>query len=502
MDSFWRKSPALLYGIFFYLGAVFALSHSYLVFIPFVACFLPLFKRAERTRSHIVRLGLAFGVAFGAIVFTHVHQTLPSNIHDRYFGKAVLEVIDIVPQERYHQHILGYTVQIHHMHAYDGTCIAKNISCRMHIKNAALRPKGGILYEVEGMLVAPGDTNFSFAPQKDAVWKEIKKTFSLVELRLKAKLYVKKYIRSKIEASDARSFLEGLICGEFSDPILSYHLSRFSLQHIMVVSGFHFSLIASCFAALFSLFLPFRIRTYILIVACTCYLLFLSSTPSVLRAYIATLLATLSLLVEKKTSGLNALGVALLVVLVLDPSCCHKLSFQLSFLATFAILLLYPICSAWIHKLFPTRSKEEVLRFSFFDQLFYFLLSFSKSSWALTISVALLMLPTTIFLFNSFSLIGMIYGCFFPFLTAICMTWFFIGMLIPIPYLGDWIVQSCAFFTEYCLMYVVHAPASWGFPTFVGQIPAVILVAYLTFISYLAIRQRSKDALQESIRFF
>lgn len=499
MDSFWRQHPALLYGIFFYLGVGAALSFSWLIFIPIVAILFPLLFSRERT--FVVRICFALSIGLFGVLYTFFQITLPP-AGDRHFGVAIVEVEDIVPKERYHIPCLQYTVKIDTMHSFEGELIAKNVFCTMGVKESAHRPKGGIQYEVVGMLKCEADTP-SLVVREGSEWKEVSKTWSLVETRYKAKLYFKKFIRGRLAPSDARGFLEGLICGEFADPILSFHLCRFSLQHVMVVSGFHFGLIASCFAALFSTFLSFRLRTVVLIGACTGYLLFLSNTPSVFRAYIAIVVALIGMLLEKKTSGLNTLGVALFVVLFFDPSCFQKLSFQLSFLATFAILLFYPICENGVQKLFPTRSKQVVEKFSGFDQFFYILLSFFKSSWSLTLAVTLVMLPTTLFLFQSFSLIGMIYGCFFPFLAAVSMTWFFIGMIFSfVPYLSDLIFQGCSLFTEAALTFVVHAPVSWGSPTFIGKIPPVVLVLYLTAISYFAMQMRSKDILQERIGFF
>ena len=65
--------------------------------------------------------------------------------------------------------------------------------------------------------------------------------------------------------------------------------------------------------------------------------------PSVIRAWITLLCMQGVFLFKRESSGLNRLGVALIVTLAFDCTYCVKPGFQFSFIVTFAILTAYPL---------------------------------------------------------------------------------------------------------------------------------------------------------------
>jgi len=89
-----------------------------------------------------------------------------------------------------------------------------------------------------------------------------------------------------IPSARSASFLKGISTGDFEDHMMVMELGRFGLQHIMAISGFHFSLVALIISTLFAGFLPRKMASSTVIFLLSCYFLFLGCSPSILRAWV------------------------------------------------------------------------------------------------------------------------------------------------------------------------------------------------------------------------
>jgi competence protein ComEC len=121
----------------------------------------------------------------------------------------------------------------------------------------------------------------------------------------------------------------------------------------MAISGLHFSIIATFLGLILGLFVSRKIASVTMIILMSAYFIFLGTSPSVTRAWIAIMLALMSLLLGKRSSGLNALGIGILVVVLWDPLAMREVGFQFSFAVTAAILLWYAPCDVLLQKWTP-----------------------------------------------------------------------------------------------------------------------------------------------------
>jgi competence protein ComEC len=268
-------------------------------------------------------------------------------------------------------------------------------------------------------------------------------------------------MRKYLSPGQARCFLEGLTVGEFHDMLLADHLRHFGLSHIMVVSGFHFSLVALFFGFVLQLLLPWRAAQNMLLLIVTGYFLFIGMAASVARAWLAILLAIIAKSIGRSPSGLNSLGVGLLVLVLYDPTLCLGAGFQLSFIATFAILLNYSLLEAYFEKLFVKRPFEEVSKMAPWDGICHLFVRFFSGSFSLAIAVAIFMIPTCLFIFGFWPLSSIFYNVFFPFMTSIAMFFTFFGLLFsPFWYLAkpffffaqtiaDWILDTIRYMPDH-----------------------------------------------------
>jgi len=111
--------------------------------------------------------------------------------------------------------------------------------------------------------------------------------------------------------------------------------------HILAISGLHIGIIAGVFL-LFVKMLPIGRRwqyvfTILLLIG---YAFLTGSRPSVVRATLMMTIFLVGFIVEKEFNGFNALCLAALIILLINPFNCFDIGFQLSFICVLAILYL------------------------------------------------------------------------------------------------------------------------------------------------------------------
>lgn len=116
-------------------------------------------------------------------------------------------------------------------------------------------------------------------------------------------------------------------------------------SHILALSGLHLGILYM----ILSLFLPLRgvgvrvfVREALLLALLWAFAFVGGLSPSVVRAAILFSIMSLGRLLQRDTSSLNSLALAALLMLVVQPRLLFDVSFQLSYSAVAAILLLAP----------------------------------------------------------------------------------------------------------------------------------------------------------------
>ena len=109
----------------------------------------------------------------------------------------------------------------------------------------------------------------------------------------------------------------------------------------MSVSGVHVALVAGA-VWLLGGFLPRSLRLLLMLVAIGLYLLLVGPLPALVRSAVMGLLAVLALLAERPPAAANALGWAVLLLVLEDPRVVPDPSFQLTVAATAGLLLAGP----------------------------------------------------------------------------------------------------------------------------------------------------------------
>ncbi len=140
------------------------------------------------------------------------------------------------------------------------------------------------------------------------------------------------------------SLLLGMILGIKSGfPPDFYEALRVSgTLHVVVVSGFNITIIINTLARAL-IFIPLKIRLFITLLFITAFVLLVGVNPPVVRAALMGAVGLLATVLGRQGDALRALLLAVLVMLVIQPTWVGELSFQLSFLATLGLILVFPI---------------------------------------------------------------------------------------------------------------------------------------------------------------
>lgn len=206
--------------------------------------------------------------------------------------------------------------------------------------------------------------------------------------------WVKNHVEESIEENlspEHAGLLRGILFGEKElDSQIQGAFVQAGIAHVLAVSGLHVGFLIGFISAICNFFkVSNPIKFAIYIGALLFYILITGGTPSVIRASIMAWISLLSKLISKKYDGISALSLAGLVILVSNPLLLYTASFQLSFLASLFIILLY---SSFL---------ERLQRITFFP-------SSIQSTLGVTIAAQLGILPASLYHFHEFSVIALI----------------------------------------------------------------------------------------------
>lgn len=487
-ESFWKQYPALLYGIAILIGFSFSLTGNPILFLP---ALLLLFsgKRAI----------LAYALIIISALFINTQISLPHLEPDGIKGTAHFDISSISLKSSHFgkQWIYKGTIKSLELHTE-----VKNIPVSISIpaKKDLLRPPADRSYFIEGTLKEISPEHYIFILEKNLPWKGINNSSSFAEIRFQLKESLKKSIHQNIEDDESSTFLSGIATGEFDDHLMAFHFSRFGLQHILAISGFHFAIITAILRFTLQLIFSKRTATFVLITLITVYFIFLGFAPSVLRAWLMILIVLVGFLLKKSSIALNSMGFALMVVLLIDPLMVRHIGFQFSFITTASILLFYSAADNFLQKLFPKRFLSNAVEMNLINQHGFIVLTAIRQASALCLAVNLCALPLMLFHFEQFPYLSIIYNFFFPFMVSISMLLLIIGLALPF---FPFIHSFNSAFTLFLLKFTYNMPQTVDYKlSFKGfSMEGVIIYLCVLFCAGVLLHYRREEAREKRLDF-
>jgi len=433
LTRLWERYPALLYGLALFLGVMTALHPSWLLTLPaslLLGSLLIGHPLVAKPRiGQALAVVLLFALGWG---YVGVRSTAPALPAEGIEGKAVITLDAPSPFTRHYGKFVRYPARLHAFYKEgEGESCARGLP--VAIVRPAFAPPLSLdkVYRIEASLLPSDAYGVQLRAAKKGEWEVVDSYWSLAPLRLKTRIWLREHLSRFSGDERATGFLVGLATGEFDDRLMTYEFGRFGLQHVMAISGFHFSLVAGMVAfALRFIFSP-KLVVVCLTTLLTTYFLFLGARPSVMRAWIGVLITLLAMWRCGQAQPLNSLGVALLAQLLFDPLVADQVGFQFSYLATAAILLFCAPFEQLLERLWPKRQLAQARFLSRGEQSGYLLLQFVRSGLALTLAIHLITLPFLLAVFHRFPLMSLLYNLFFPFLVSLSLLMVLVGMIIP-----------------------------------------------------------------------
>ena len=310
----------------------------------------------------------------------------------------------------------------------------------------------------------------------------VKGTVSLAQWRFTTKQALKQWVKKQAPHTYCRALYNAFLTGESENTLLSFLFARVGLQHALAISGFHYACLIALLAYLLHYFFSRRVTASLLILFCTGYLVFMGNTPSLCRAYIALIVYLLGYVLLRNANALNSLGVALLLNLLIDPTLCRSIGFQLSYLATFALITLTHPLQQLLSSLCPKRPWSSVSQWPFIEQLAYLGLRLFIQLMSVNLAIYLCLTPLLLGHFQLVTLSGLLYNLCIPPLLTITLALLLLSILcFP---LASYIFAINTIYTQWITHLLLYIPLPFNYSIPFRDMPTQTIVTW-TLVCFL-----------------
>ncbi len=247
----------------------------------------------------------------------------------------------------------------------DGREVEADFEVALHLPGAELPPPFGSDLRVRGYLArSAGFANR--VPVPPGGWRLRVKSRLLMEVEAPPGRVAafSAAVRERVDRAygaagpetSGKALARALVLGDASRLPLDWKrgLRVTGLYHLMSVSGVHVALVAGA-VWLLAGWLPRTLRLLLVLAAIGLYLLLVGPLPALVRAAVMGLLAALALLAERPPAAPNALGWAVIALVLQSPDVVRSPAFQLSVAATAGLLLVAPPLAERWSRLLPRR---------------------------------------------------------------------------------------------------------------------------------------------------
>lgn len=461
----WKKFPILLASLYYSLG-ILCYFHTCLAIVLFIIL-SPVWIQSNTYNWYKYATISIFIILFG-ILFTHWKIDLPKSAQLPIYGSAIVHIHSVEKQTFFFGSGYRYGGIIKSFHSS-----LKNYSwipCSIYTIDKSHRIDCD--YLITGELREARPFQYTLKPAKRIPWESIAHTFSLAEFRFRCKNLVQKFLQKKFPNRHIYSLISTLSTGTSPDLIVKHHFSRLGLSHLLVISGFHFSVLAILTKKVLDIFFSQPLTNLFLLLLLLSYGIYIGPQASSVRAGLVIYIYLVGRLLGRKSSPLNALGCALFIQLLMNPLLLFQIGFQLSYVATFGILLFFPSYKKKLENLLPLR---DFSRANLFLKFYQVIINCIRNQLALLFSSHVLLLPVLLYHFSCFPILSFFYNLIIPILISFC--------LITLPFL---LIPGMTFITKTIASFiwtlVMYAPESLNIEIYCPFVFCTPLLIFLTLI--------------------
>lgn len=224
----------------------------------------------------------------------------------------------------------------------------------------------------------------------------------------------------EVLSDDAFALCSALLIGDKN--AIPYNIRQMfvkaGVSHLIVVSGMHFSILASGFFMLVRKFYRYRvIAATSAVVFIFLYMSVTGYSASVVRSGVMLLVYSLGIIISRESYPYNSLGLAALIVTLFNPYSVGDIGLILSFSSTFAILALSPALKRKFCKRIKFIKYKRASRVkAFFAKRYNKAVSTLVSILCMNISAFAVSLPLSIIFFDAVSSVSILstFVLYFP----------------------------------------------------------------------------------------
>ncbi len=227
--------------------------------------------------------------------------------------------------------------------------------------------------------------------------------YEKIKLAVYSKIFVVKgAFERSIERSVAEpnaAFIEGILLGSRSQipQDIKDAFARTSTSHILAVSGYNITIVATIISSFFLLFLRRPTAFWFSIIGIILFTILTGAQASVVRAAIMGSLVLLAYREGRLTKPRNAIALVGAVMVLLNPAVLrYDVGFQLSFAATLGLIYVAPVLEKYFTKLPKLFDLRETLTMTLSAQIFVLplLLYYFKNLSLTSLPANIIILPT------------------------------------------------------------------------------------------------------------
>ena len=307
-----------------------------------------------------------------------------------------------------------------------------------------------------------------------------KQPSKIKQISLKVKNNIERKIDNFFNPS-VSSVLKSMITGNKSslDKDIKEDFINTGLIHILVISGLHIGFCAVIFMFCFKL-LGLKLNyIYILTIpALFFYVLLTGANPPAIRAAIMLSCLLVALMLNREPLIYNALALSALVILIFNPQSLFTASFQLSFLATFGLLYLYPKFSMCFGKI-----KNKYIKYVW-------------DIACVTISAQIALIPLLVFYFGKISMVSFILNLIIVPVIPVIISLFFVFYIST--FVSYYVSLAVSLLLSYLLkfiLYVINYSASLDYSVVFFAVPGIVMILFYYFSIYVMLELKSKKSL-------
>lgn len=216
-------------------------------------------------------------------------------------------------------------------------------------------PKNPEEFDYKHYLELQNIYSHAFVDNADVIVLSNKPPNILLAYAYRLRGYAQGVIQTYIKERRERAIVSALVLGikDHIDNELKLAYSSAGAIHVLAVSGLHVGIFVWLLNLLLSPLKRHLVGRFVFLLVSLSliwmYALVTGLSPSVMRAATMFSVVLISEVVNRKSNIYNSLGIAAFVLIILDPFIIYSVGFQLSFIAVFGILMIYPLLYHKVH---------------------------------------------------------------------------------------------------------------------------------------------------------